>query len=389
MSHFCVQPFNPMKFLTAHKLVLSFVLITIINAILFKISPKFSFIFAFVGLFLLLIALYLCAWSLSRSLSTKAGMTALFTFEGIFLLSLILNSWQARAGFLCLIALLWYYLLTGTVTFVLNKVSPSLFKRRIVWHMTFFVSLLTYSLWSAYSPTVRHYEITLANADEDFSIALVSDIHLGHWVGNRQLEKLNRLIRAEKPDLIVLVGDIINDDPTPYYQERMPETLSKLTAPLGVYATLGNHEYYGDADKNAQAIEKAGIPVLRDRGVKLTNNVTLIGRNDDHDKKRKSLATLIQESPQTKLRIVLDHRPSQIRQAQDLPVDIMLSGHTHKGQIFPFNLVTSKVYPLDYGYKKFKNGHFFVSSGFGFWGFPLRLGSRAEIIMIQVKAEKS
>lgn len=248
-------------------------------------------------------------------------------------------------------------------------------------------SLLGLSVYNAYTPKVIHYKITLDKPFKPLRIGVASDFHLGRLFGSKQLDQLAQIMNDEKVDVILLPGDIMDDNTQAYVAEKMQPHLAKLHAPLGVYATLGNHDFFGQQQTIAKEIRKAGIQLLMDQAINVNNQFILIGRNDDLFKARPStqqiLATLHSDLPV----FLMDHRPTDIVAHSALPIDLQVSGHTHKGQIFPANLITRMLYPVDYGYKKIGNGHFFVTSGYGFWGVPMRLGSQSEVFIIDVQGK--
>lgn len=233
-----------------------------------------------------------------------------------------------------------------------------------------------------------HYQVQLDKPlEKPLRIGVASDFHLGKFFGAKQLDQLAEIFNQEKVDLILLPGDIMDDNTIEYLAENMQPHLAKLTAPLGVYATLGNHDFFGNQQAIATEIQKAGIHLLWDQAVKINNQFTIVGRNDDLIKNRPSTAELL-ANVDTHLPVFLvDHRPTEVEQHAQLPIDIQVSGHTHKGQIFPANIITALTYKLDYGYQKLGLGHYFVTSGYGFWGIPMRLGSQSEVLIIDVSGK--
>ncbi|WNR46594.1 metallophosphoesterase [Paenibacillus roseipurpureus] len=253
------------------------------------------------------------------------------------------------------------------------------------------VLLLVFLLIGSYfarTPIVRKYEITIPKRAGDWKqlrVAVASDIHLGVIVGNRHLRKLVQHVNEMKPDLILLPGDVIDDDIRPFIQGKMGLTLGQLQAPLGIYAVLGNHEYYGGhVPAFVEQMEKIGIRVLMDEVVHLQERVYIVGRKDKTAEQsaegRKSLVSLLAGTDGTQPIIVMDHQPHQLNKAVEAGADVMLSGHTHRGQIAPNHLFTKRLFELDWGYLRKGNLHAIVSSGFGTWGPPIRLGSQSEII---------
>ena len=248
--------------------------------------------------------------------------------------------------------------------------------------------------WNAWSPIVRTYSITIAKSAgprKSLRIGMASDIHLGTIVGKRHLGRLANAMERMMPDLILLPGDIIDDDIAPYIDDHMSEVMKRLKAPLGVYAVLGNHEYIGGhiarfiAEMNA-----VGIRVLQDESVKIDDGFYIIGRKDLSAKRadpagRQSVKELVAALDASLPLIMMDHQPSDLEQASLQGIDLSLSGHTHRGQMMPNHFFTRRLFELDWGFLQKGQLHAIVSSGFGTWGPPLRIGSRAEIIQLNVE----
>ena len=194
----------------------------------------------------------------------------------------------------------------------------------------FLVGMTTLGLYWAYSPIVKSQTIKVdKKIKKPIKIAMVSDLHLGTFFGNGQLEKLNKIIEEEKPDAIVIAGDIMDDDMVMYKKRNMGETLSKLSAPLGVYATMGNHDRA--AQEIVEEISKTGIRPLFDESVNLTDDVILVGRKDRSvSKNRLATEDLLKNVDTNKTTVLVDHQPDAIDHHSTLPIDVQLSGHTHR-----------------------------------------------------------
>lgn len=277
----------------------------------------------------------------------------------------------------------WLLYQFGKRLFNPQKVSNTL---RLAYPFAFF-GLIGLGLYNAYTPNVVHYSMTIDKPLKPLRIGVASDFHLGKLFGGRQLEQLAQIFDEQKVDLILLPGDIMDDDLTAYHAEQMQPQLAKLRAPLGVYATLGNHDFFGVQKQIADEIRNVGIQVLWDQRVTFDQNFTIIGRNDDLNKKRPTAAKLLENLDPTLPIFLMDHRPTDILKHSELPIDLQVSGHTHKGQIFPANIITKLIYRLDYGHEKIGNTHFVVTSGYGFWGVPMRLGSQSEVVIIDIKGK--
>ncbi|MBO7203057.1 MAG: metallophosphoesterase [Paludibacteraceae bacterium] len=221
---------------------------------------------------------------------------------------------------------------------------------------------------------------SLANVDS-MKIVVVSDIHMGYVVGESKVSRLVNLINEQKPDLCLFVGDLFDGDTQVVIERNIGASLSKIQTRYGTFAVLGNHEYIGDVQQNQKYLQQLGISVLRDESVEITNGFRLIGRDDMMSKSKQSLLSLIDTSS---FNLVMDHQPMRLQESIDNEVDIHLSGHTHKGQIFPLGYITKSMFLLDYGYQYFEKTHVVVTSGFGTWGPPVRIGSQSEIVVLNL-----
>jgi hypothetical protein len=235
---------------------------------------------------------------------------------------------------------------------------------------------------------VTRFSIPIKNSNHennDIHIIAISDIHLGNLIRKERLDKWVNLINSQKPDIILIAGDLFDHNMLTVEVQQMDQELSKLDARYGVYAIPGNHDYYAGIDKAISFMKKSGIKVLRDQSVTIDQKFIIIGRDDYTNRKRKSLDTLVKGLDTGLPRIVLDHQPHSFAESLKNNIDLHLSGHTHNGQIFPINRIVSKIYELGYGYKKSGNTHYYVTSGLGLWGAPIRIGTHSEIVSIVLK----
>ena len=236
--------------------------------------------------------------------------------------------------------------------------------------------------------TIRTTEYQIAVAGKlsgitNLRIAFVSDFHLQESTGIRFVQKFAAKIDIIKPDLMLFGGDIVEGDKKDEKMARFERILSSIKARYGVYGVLGNHEHYARHDEG-DFFSNSGIEILRDSVVIAGNSFALAGRNDSHTRTRKSVDDILGNIPDSLPVILLDHRPTVIDQIGSISPDVVLSGHTHNGQLFPINLITRKVYELSYGYMKRGKTHFFVSSGIRLWGPPVRTTGKSEIMVIDI-----
>ncbi|WP_174733611.1 metallophosphoesterase [Mesobacillus harenae] len=253
--------------------------------------------------------------------------------------------------------------------------------------MAFYLFVFIYGSFNAWNPVVRSYDIEVEKQaqQQELKVLMVSDLHLGPIVGEKHLERLVAIVDNEKPDIVLIPGDIIENSIEPFIKNDMGKILAKVSAPLGVYAVPGNHDYYGDdLLKMAAEVEKSGVRLLMDETSMVQNSFYLVGRNDKTDPQRAEVSELVEGLDQTKPLIMLDHQPFELEVAEENGIDVVLSGHTHRGQLAPANLITSMIFENDWGYLQKGSLHSFVSSGFGTWGPPLRVGSRSEVMVINI-----
>ena len=246
---------------------------------------------------------------------------------------------------------------------------------------------------NARTPRVRRLTVTIPKHTEDRSpitVVAASDIHLGTIVGRSRLEQIVRAINNLHPDVVLLPGDIVDEDLGPVLRQNLGETLRNISTRYGVYAVTGNHEYIGGAEEACAYLRDHGIVVLRDSQAIVGNRLCLVGREDRSigqfaGRKRKPLEELMQHVDRRLPVILMDHQPFRLGEAAANGIDLQLSGHTHHGQLWPLNYITSAVYEVSRGYARKGGTHIFVSSGVGTWGPPVRIGNTPEIVSITLR----
>jgi len=255
-------------------------------------------------------------------------------------------------------------------------------------------ALLAYGSRNAWRPIAREYRIRIpkrAAGPSTLRVAVASDLHLGASVGRRHLRRLVRDVNAFRPDLVLLPGDLIDDDLAPFVKNGLADIFRGLEARLGVYAVTGNHDPFAgrQASAFAEAMAASGIRMLMDETLDVGGEVTLVGRIDRsvtrYGRGRAELSALMADADRSVPVVLMDHQPLGFAEAEAAGVDLMLSGHTHRGQLAPNHLLTRRLFDLDWGYVSRGAFHAIVSSGYGFWGPPIRIGSRSEWIQIRLE----
>ncbi len=247
-----------------------------------------------------------------------------------------------------------------------------------------------YSAWS--KPKLTDVKIPVRGLPDSLSgyrIAQLSDMHLGVLIGEKTLSGWVEQVNAAKPDLVVITGDLVDENAS--VLADLAPVLGRLKAREGVWASMGNHEMYtGDMDAQ-RFMETAGVKVLRNETARLESGLVLAGVDDP------ALAQMKQEpapTPKSVLNgareedhiILLHHRP--INSAGYIPpeVDVILAGHTHAGQLWPFTLLTRLVHRQVQGGQWLGQAFQYVSRGTGTWGPPMRVGASAEIAIVTLEA---
>ncbi|MDD4008376.1 MAG: metallophosphoesterase [Fermentimonas sp.] len=229
----------------------------------------------------------------------------------------------------------------------------------------------------------HHINIESDKIHSPVRVVGISDLHIGYTISAGEVEKWVKLINSEKPDIVIIAGDIIDNHLRPLMQDSTDNVLSKINARLGVFACTGNHDLMFAVNEDTNFYERAGITLLRDSSYSL-NGITVIGRDDHSNRKRKNLNRIMESVDKSTFTILLEHQPLKLEEAIDQNIDFQLSGHTHRGQIFPISLITDKIFELSNGYLKKENTHFFVSTGLGIWGGKFRIGTRSEYLVLDL-----
>jgi predicted MPP superfamily phosphohydrolase len=219
--------------------------------------------------------------------------------------------------------------------------------------------------------------------DKSLRIVAISDAHLGYTTSTRELRKWVELINAEKPDIVLIAGDLIDNSMRPINHFQLDAELRKINALIGVFACTGNHEYIADSTKKITFFKQSNITLLRD-SVAVFDNFQIIGRDDYSRKHRKSIEQLTENLDTSRFTILLDHQPMNFDDAIRGNVDFQFSGHTHRGQVFPITMIADRIFELSHGYLKRDGTHFYTSSGLGIWGGKFRVGTQSEYVVIDI-----
>lgn len=213
-------------------------------------------------------------------------------------------------------------------------------------------------------------------------IVMLSDLHLGYHNRRAEMAHWVDIINQEKPDLILIGGDIIDISVRPLMEEDVASEFRRLRAPI--YACLGNHEYFSGELQAQQFYHDASIRLLRDASVSV-NGLTIIGRDDRTNPHRQNLKVLARQADMSRYTILLDHQPYHLEQAEHAGIDFQFSGHTHHGQVWPISWITERLYECAFGAWTRGRTFYYVSSGMGIWGGKFRIGTCSEYVVVSLQ----
>ena len=255
------------------------------------------------------------------------------------------------------------------------------------------LAICVYGYFDALNIRTERLRIETAKLPESVSrltIVQISDVHLGLIVGCSRLKKIVDIVKAEKPDIFISTGDLV--DAQIDNMEGMADLLRSVHAPYGNYAITGNHEYYAGIRQALAFTRECGFTLLRGEAAK-NDAINIVGVDDPSgvqlkvDKPEPETA-LLSALPKDRFTLLLKHRPVVDQDAAKL-FDLQLSGHTHKGQIYPFTYVSEIAYPLNAGRFDLAGGSIlYVSRGTGTWGPPVRFLSHPQITVIELVRKK-
>ncbi len=252
------------------------------------------------------------------------------------------------------------------------------------------LSIAFYGYFEAKNLRIEKITIRTPKISEEvgrLKIVQISDIHLGLIVREKRLKNILEKVKTENPDILVSTGDLVDGQINRL--EGLAELLRKIDTRYGKFAVTGNHEFYAGLGHAMDFTEKAGFTILRGDGLTVAGLINIVGVDDPAGKayglfKEVPENKLLSEFPREKFTLLLKHRPKVDKNSLGL-FDLQLSGHSHKGQIFPFSIITRMYYPVAAGGLELANdSYLYVSRGSGTWGPPIRFLSPPEVTVIEL-----
>lgn len=323
------------------------------------------------------------------SLSVSFVVTSLLAFRYSNMLIRIFYTisavWLGMLSFFFLAACLSWLTYAGTVFLGLP------FHKQAIALLFFALAACAsaYAIINAVWIRVRRISVKLPNLPESWRgrvAALVSDVHLGHVRGRGFMQRIVHMLLRFRPDVVFITGDLF--DGTSANLEKVAKPWVHLTPPLGAFFVAGNHEEFSDHSKYLDAVRASGIRVLDNEKISL-DGLDLVGVHHGalaHSETFRSILRKVSLDPK-RPSILLAHAPDQLQVAEEEGISLQLSGHTHRGQFFPWTWITSRIYgPFVYGLKRLGRLLVYTTSGAGTWGPPMRLGAAPELVLIHFES---
>lgn len=251
------------------------------------------------------------------------------------------------------------------------------------------IAITIYGLVEASRIGITNLTIQIPNLPKNLAgltIAQISDVHMGLIVKGPRLEKIVAMVNALHPDIVAITGDLVDEQAL--HMEELVKPLQKLKSKYGVFACTGNHEFFAGIDKSTDFIKKTGVTLLRNRWISVAGGLQIIGRDDPIGtriigEQIPPLIEIMKGIDQKKPIILLYHTPdTTMDELQRLGINLQLSGHTHKGQLWPFHYIVKMIFAMPYGFFTAGNTSVYVNRGAGTWGPPMRVGAPPEIAFI-------
>lgn len=270
------------------------------------------------------------------------------------------------------------------VASLLHLLPKSFLKDNIAGLLTVFGVMIIVMMLGAFQYHHKYREEITINTtkpiEKPLTIVLASDLHIGYHNRKTELARWVNLINAERPDLVLICGDIIDRSLRPVLEDNYAEEFLRIQAP--VYTVLGNHEYFSNVAQAERFFKEAGIVLLKD-SVAHFKGIDIIGRNDRTAHRRASVKDLAVGLEG--FTILLDHQPYHLEEAEQAGIDFQFSGHTHRGQVWPVSWITDAMYEKSWGHHQRAGTLYYISSGLGIWGPKVRIGTRSEYLVLHLK----
>ena len=366
-----------------------------------------TYILVIAGLIFVTVALYMIR-GLSRIefmqhiCKDKKWLSVILSIVGFAVVFTVFVLWLDYINtILIFIHLCVFWMLVDFIMFIRKRITGKEAKRWMATLVAFSIStvyILT-GVYHAYNVDETTYQVKTDKNVGDIRVVLLADAHIGALFDGDGFEKHVDRIQKANPDVVIIAGDFVDDDSKREDVEKCCKALGKLECKYGVYYSPGNHDrgYYSYRDFTYNDLkiefEKNGINVLEDECVLIDDRFYILGRKDKSEfaigSERKSMEEMVSGLDESKYMIVVDHQPNDYKAEYESGVDLVLSGHTHGGQLFPgaYTGEWTGLNELSYGMENIKDTYFVVTSGIADWRLKFKTGCKSEYVIVDVKEE--
>ncbi len=320
-------------------------------------------------------------------------LVCLLPFAGLSCF-LLINSYTM---IVVIIHLIIFWLIADIIAAIVRKAAKKQRRRNIegVAAILFTAVYLAIGWYNAHNVVRTEYTLHTDKAigAEHLKVAAIADSHLGITLDGEAFAAEMERIKRESPDIFIIAGDFVDDDSCRADMVRACEAIGSIAPKYGTYFTFGNHDrgyFEGHRDFTADdlrsELKKNGVTVLEDKAVQITDELCIIGRHDKSSKERLSMSILAKCAAKDSYTIVIDHQPNDYKNEADAGADLVFSGHTHGGHLWPSGYVGLLIGANDkvYGFEKRGNSDFIVTSGISGWAIPFKTGTVSEYVIINI-----
>ncbi len=252
------------------------------------------------------------------------------------------------------------------------------------------IAVIGIGAYRALHPIIRNEVITTNKLEYDakYKVILLTDVHLSRFLDREYADKLVSRINEQQADIVVIAGDLINERISYVEETDAIGAFKNVKTKKGTYLAFGNHDYIDNPSLWQKIVEANNIQVLRDEEIIIDEKIKITGLNDFSRNRDVQSLVRLAEKNNLYYNIILDHQPRKMDAAATAGYDLYLAGHTHTGQMWPLRQITERMYKLDFGRKDFGKMTAITSSGYGFWGPPVRTEEKPEMVVIEIRGTK-
>lgn len=327
------------------------------------------------------------------------GLLIVAAFFGIAVLSINMMN-----AVICMLHFVIFWLICDVAAAIVRRIRKKEAKKNYAGAaaLIFGIAYLAFGWYSAHGVWTTHYTIETEKDVKNLRVALIADSHIGTTFDGKGFAKHLKKIEKENPDILIIAGDFVDDGTSRKDMLAATKALGDFSTKYGIYFAFGNHDkgYYNPAKRGftgadlVRELERNGVKVLEDETDEITENMQVIGRKDASEfmrgGRRMAMSELLGNMPKNNFMLVVDHQPNDYKNQAESGVDLVLSGHTHGGQLFPLNKVGEWIGANDktYGFEHRNLTDFIVTSGISDWAIKFKTGTKSEFVIIDIRKKQ-